>query len=159
MVTKTERLQALWRQYHEEFGHLPVTARDVVIWAVETQHIPLPVIDPYNHLADEMARVLREEYETDAQGRRFRKNHAVRVTKAGVQHTFWAIMGFAPREHMQMAFSQRREQIVGDCAQLKTDVDVYNDLNQDNPPIQLVLDFSDDVAEREVWRNDKMEAA
>ena len=54
---------------------------------------------------------------------------------------------------MQKAFNQRREQIVGDCLQLKTDVDVYNDLNiGKSPPIQLVLDFQDDVAEREIGR-------
>ena len=32
---------------------------------------------------------------------------------------------------MEKAFTQRREQIVSDCVQLKTDVDVYNDLNDD----------------------------
>jgi hypothetical protein len=159
MATKTERLLQLWRQYHEEFGQLPVAARDVIKWAVEAKRIPLPEIDPYDALADDLARALREEFDTDTLGRRFRKNHAVRVTKGGVQHTFWAIMGFAPHEHMQMAFAQRREQIIGDCAQLKTDVDVYNDMNKDKPPVQLVLDFTDDVAEREAWRGDDREAA
>ena len=154
MASKTEQFQRLWRQYHEEFGRLPVTARDVIKWAVETKRIPLPEIDPYDALADELARALREEYATDALGRRYRKNHAVRVTKGGVQHTFWAIMGFAPHDHMQMAFAQRRAQIIDDCAQLKTDVDVYNDMNKDRPPIQLVLNFTDDVAEREAWRGD-----
>ena len=159
MATKTERLLTLWRQYHEEFGQLPVATRDVIKWAVESKRIPLPEIDPYDALADDLARALREEYDTDALGRRFRKNHAVRVTKGGVQHTFWAVMGFAAPEHMQMAFAQRREQIIGDCAQLKTDVDVYNDMNKDKAPIQLVLDFTDDVAEREAWRGDDREAA
>ena len=52
---------------------------------------------------------------------------------------------------MERAFGQRREQIIGDCAQLKTDVDVYNDLNRGKvPEFQLVLDFTDDVAERQV---------
>lgn len=41
------------------------------------------------------------------------------------------------------------QQIVGDCVQLKTDVDVYNGRNPDKEPIQLVLDFTDDVAEIE----------
>jgi hypothetical protein len=59
-------------------------------------------------------------------------------------------MGFAPHEHMERAFTQRREQIVGDNLQLKIDVDVYNDLNQGKrPAIQLVLDYTDDIAERE----------
>ena len=52
---------------------------------------------------------------------------------------------------MERAFAQRREQVIGDLVQLKTDVDVYNDLNTgQRPKIQLVLDFADDVAEREV---------
>ena len=140
-------------------GQLPVTARDVIKWAVETNRTPLPEIDPYDTLANDLARALREEFATDEQGRCYHKNHAVRVTKGGVQHTFWAIMGFAEREHMQMAFAQRREQIIGDCAQLKTDVDVYNDMNKNQPAIQLVLDFTDDVAEREAWRGDDREAA
>ena len=51
---------------------------------------------------------------------------------------------------MERAFAQRRDQIIGDCLQLKTDVDVYNDLNRGKQPvIQLVLDFTDDVAERQ----------
>ena len=28
-------------------------------------------------------------------------------------------------------------------------VDVYNSLNKDQPPVQVILDFQDDVAERE----------
>jgi hypothetical protein len=59
-------------------------------------------------------------------------------------------MGFAPHEHMEKAFTQRREQIVGDNVQLKVDVDVYNDMNRgERPEIQLVLDYTDDVAERQ----------
>jgi hypothetical protein len=96
-----------------------------------------------------MANALREEIQTDGKGRRFRVNHAVRVTKGGVQYTFWAVMNYAPHEHMEKAFTQRREQIVGDCVQLRTDVDVYNDMNRGKrPAVQLVLDFTDDVAER-----------
>jgi hypothetical protein len=151
MGTRKEILQKLWKRYEEEHDRLPASARDVVIWAVEQELLELPDIDPYDILADQMANALREEYATDSHGRRYRVNHAVRVTRHGVQTTFWAIMGFAPREHMQKAFTQRRNQIIGDCFQLKVDVDVYNDLNQDQPLIQLVLDFSDDVAEREYW--------
>ena len=47
-----------------------------------------------------MAQALREEYATDQQGRGYRVNHAVRVTKAGVQYTFWAMLGYAPHVHI-----------------------------------------------------------
>ena len=75
----------------------------------------------------------------------------MRVTKAGVQFTFWGVMGFASHDFMEKSFAWRREQIVGDNLQLKTDVDVYNDLVRGkHPPIQLVLNYTDDVAERQI---------
>jgi hypothetical protein len=122
--------------------------------------LSLPEIDPYDVLAGEMAHALREEYATDAYGRRYRVNHAVRVTKNGVQYTFWAMLGYALHPHMEKAFAQRREQIVGDCDQLRTDVDAYNDMNRGKQPeIQMVLDFTDDVAERQLARRTGSRAA
>ena len=135
--------------HDSEREHKPSSAREAVEWAVAEGLIDLPEIDPYDVLAGQMSTALREEYATDAQGRRYRINHAARVTKGGVQYTFWAVMGYAPHEHMEIAFTQRREQIVGDNVQLKIDVDVYNDLNKGKrPEIQLVLDYTDDVTER-----------
>lgn len=154
-MTYNEQLQRIWHDYEKEHGFLPARARDAVIWGERRGMIEIPEPDPYDKLAEDMARALREEYGTDRLGRRYRKNHAVRVNRGGVQHTFWAILGNAPREHMQKAFIQRREQIVGDCVQLATDVEVYNDLNRDSPPIQMLLDFRHDVEERRFWHGGK----
>lgn len=55
---------------------------------------------------------------------------------------------------MQKAFIQRREQIVGDCVQLSTDVEAYNDLNKGEAPIQMIFDFRDDIEERRPERKD-----
>jgi hypothetical protein len=150
MANKMERLQQIWHNYDETKKHKPTSAREAVEWAVAEGLLELPEVDPYDVLAGQMSQALREEYQTDSEGRHYRINHAVRVSKGGVQHTFWAVMGFAPHEHMEKAFTQRREQIVGDNLQLKIDVDVYNHLNKGKrPEIQLVLDYSDDVAERQ----------
>jgi hypothetical protein len=148
MTTKNEQLQHAWHLFEKESGHLPASAREASIWAVNKGLISLPEVDPYDALADEMARALREEYATDREGRRYRVNHAVRVTRRGVQYTMWAMLQTAPREHMQKAFVQRREQVVGDLVQLQTDVDAYNAMHADAEPIQLVLDFNADVEER-----------
>lgn len=51
------------------------------------------------------------------------------ATKSDVQYTFWGVMGYAPHDHMEKAFAQRRELIVGEDFQLKIDIDVYNELN------------------------------
>ena len=149
-----EQLQRVWHAYEEEHGYLPATAREACMWGVSQRMIGAPEYDPYDRLAADMSRALRGEYATDRMGRRYRRNHAVRVTKGGVQYTIWAILGHSAREHMHKAFIQRREQIVGDCFQLATDVEVYNEMNKDQEPIQIPMDFRDDVEERKLW-NDK----
>jgi hypothetical protein len=151
MSTYREQLQKVWHEFERQNGQVPATAREAVQWGVSNGLISMPEVDPVAKLAEDMSTALREEYATDADGRRYRVNHAVRVTRGGVQYTFWAMMRDAPREHMQKAFIQRREQIVGDCVQLATDVEAYNAMIQDQPPIPMLFDFSDDVEERRYW--------
>jgi hypothetical protein len=158
MATYNEQLQKIWHEFEKENGNVPATAREAVKWGVARGMIQMPKVDPYDKIAEDMARALREEYGTDQYGRRYRKNHAVRVSKGGVQHTMWAIMDNAPREYMRKAFVQRRDQIVGDCVQLATDVVVYNSMNAEQEPIQIPFDFTHDVEERMVL-DDKGEAA
>ncbi len=148
MTTQTEHFQVLWRDYEQEHNHAPASAREVVDWAVANRGLELPRIDPRDILASQMSRALREEYATDAKGRRYRVNHAMRLTKNGIQLTIWGILGYAPHSHMHRAFTQRREQVVGDLVQLHVDVEVYTEMTPHEVPIQLVLDFTDDVAER-----------
>lgn len=50
---------------------------------------------------------------------------------------------------MEMAFQLRRNHIVAECRQAKTDVDSYNDAHPQDRPIQMVLDFTQDVEELE----------
>ena len=88
MFNKTETLQKIWRAFEHEHGNIPATAREACEWGVAKGLLELPDIDPYDVLAGEMSRALREEYATDFSGRRYRVNHAVRVTKSGVQYTF-----------------------------------------------------------------------
>jgi len=117
---------------------------------VEEGLLELPETDPYDVLAGWMAQALRNEYRTDEKGRRYRVNHSVRVTKVGVQYSFWGSMLHSSHDFMEKTFAQRRELIIGECAQLKVDVDVYNDMiDGQKPTIQLILDFTEDVAERE----------
>lgn len=95
MATKEERLQQIWHRYDTEREHKPTSAREAIEWAVSEGLIELPDVDPYDVLAGQMAQALRDEYKVDAKGRRYRVNHAARITKSGVQYTFWGVMGFA----------------------------------------------------------------
>ncbi|SRR5258708_5293304 len=150
MASMTERMQKAWHKYDSRQNHKPTSMRQAVEWAVADGLLELPDVDPYDVLADRMSNAIRAETRTDAQGRRYRVNHAVRVTRSGVQYTFWGIMGHAPHDHMEKSFAWRRNQIIDDNFHLKTDIDVYNDMVKGKrEPIQLVLDYTDDVVERE----------
>lgn len=153
-MSRNEQLQRIFRQYEEEHGRMASTTREACIWGVKNGLLLLQTADPYDRLADEMSRALREEYAVDAEGRRYRVNHAYRATRAGIQLTLWARLGVSEPDNVHRALMQRREQIVGDCFQLKVDVDVFNDMYPDRKPVQLILDFKDDVAEREFWKKD-----
>ena len=147
MAKYKEELQKFWHLYRQAGHSDSPTAKDVALWAYEQGLWKPRVSDVVDVLAEDLARAWREEYDTDSKGRRYRKKHPIRISKDGKQLYLWEDMDTAPREHMQMAFAQRRQQIVGDCVQLRVDVDAYNDKNSTEQPMQLVLDFEDDVAE------------
>lgn len=128
------------------------TARDIAAWAVRAgKWAPQPasVID---RCAEELARAMREEHITDPQGRSVRAKHAARIREDGKQFTLWADIRIATKDHMARAFQQRRRQILGDCRQLKADVDSYNDNRQPDEPIQVIFDFTVDLIELEAAR-------
>lgn len=100
-------------------------------------------------IAADIAQVFREEYRTDRFGRRYRAKHAANTKIGNKTLSLWGDLDDpnAPHDHFVRSFAQRRSQIVGDCCQLKTDVDVYNDTRRPNEPVQVVLDFTLDVEE------------
>ena len=107
--------------------------------------------------AEQLARAMREEYIHDPQGRIVRAKHAARVS--GKQTVLWGDIRTASREHMVIALQQRRHQVVGDCRQLKADTDSYNENNNPGKPIQLILDFTEDVAELETIKTQSLSSA
>lgn len=148
MKTKKQELQAIANEYMAARDG-PVTSREIAEWAIETgkwkQH-PAAIL---RQCADELSDAMREEYIKDAQGRAIRSKHAARFSRNGVQTMLWADVRTAPKRHMEIAFQNRRQQIVGDCRQLKMDVDSYNANWNTGSSIPMVFDFTDDMAEAE----------
>jgi len=127
----------------------PATARTIALWLYETGRWRPQRSLAILRCAQDLSKAMREDYITDAQGRRVRAKHAATVLLGEEQLTLWDDIRTAKKEHMQIAFQQRRQQIVGDCKQLKTDVDSFNDNNNQGSFIQLTLNFTNDVAEAE----------
>jgi len=108
-----------------------------------------------NVIAADIAKAFREEYRTDKYGRRYRAKHAAKRKTGNGALSLWADMDDpnVPHDHFVKSFGQRRQQIVGDCHQLKTDIDVYNDKRCPEEPIQLILDFTLDIEELDQYIN------
>ena len=133
-MTYAEQIRALVARYQAETGVTIYQTREVARWAINhrlwAEH-PEAAVD---RCATAIARALREDKLTAG----VRSKHAVRLD----QLTLWADMRTASREHMELSFTQRHQQIKADCVQLQADLDYYNAQHNPGPPIQLAFDFS-----------------
>ena len=143
-MSYTDRLQEIANKYMEAHEGA-ATAKEMASWAIGRALWKPQPIDLINQCAEQLARAMREEHIKDAQGRIVRAKHAARQGKLSI----WADIRIASRTHMEIAFKQRRKQIVGDCHQLKVDADSYNENRCPSNPIQLLFDFRRDLEEME----------
>jgi len=144
------QVKAYIERYQSEVGEGGLVDPHVVAeWAYRNGLHKPSVRTVVDAIAADISQYFREEYRTNEDGQRYRAKHAVRIKEGDRTMSLWADMDDdnAPRSHFVRSFGQRRQQIVGDCFQLKTDVDVYNCKNQDQERIQIPLNFTLDVEE------------
>jgi hypothetical protein len=153
----SESLQQIAQKYREAAEPWPATARQMARWAYRRKLWEPQEKNIIGQLARDLARALREEYYTDPKGRRVRTKHAARLADDGLldgdgsaltqQRVFWADIRTDDPKHLEAALKQRRMGIVGDCKQLRTDVDSFNDFHPSGRKIQMIFNFEDDLAE------------
>lgn len=141
--------QRIVREYRRAGQPWPATAKEMAEWAIQNGKWQMQPSAIVKRCAEDMAEAMREEYYTDDNGRRVRLYHPARIKKQGELFTEWDDIRSASRSHMQMSFQQHRRKIVGECRQLKTDLDSYNDAHPDEQPMQVSFDFNMDLAELE----------
>lgn len=151
--TYNEQLLEIRDLYRESGLPWPATTRQIAMWAIQQGHYERHNDKLIAKAAEEFATAMRDEHYTDPQGRRVRLMHAARAGRkkgeSADQRMLWDDIRSATRGFMERAFQQRRRGIVGDCKQLKTDVDSFNENRPEEKPIQLILDFTFDVMESE----------
>ena len=143
-------MQAIIRMFREEAGETTVDMHDVARFAAgKGWPLPMPK-SPLDRLAEQFSAAAREELRRDeVTGRPYRANLAVNERLAnGQQRTLWDDIDMAPRSFAHKSFVQRREQMVGDAVQLTFDVMHWNRINESEEPIEMPMDFTDDVQ----WR-------
>jgi hypothetical protein len=148
MSAYNKKLVAAVERYKLETGQTEVSSREVAKWMIAKGDWKQHPREPERLCARDISRALGEEYITDPQGRRVRSQHVAFIKRGAVSLPLWSDMTTGTREHFGLAVQQRRQRVVGDCRQLKADVDSYNDnFNPGREPIPLCLDFTDDVTE------------
>jgi hypothetical protein len=147
VASYSQQMQDIFRRYQEEISRDPVDLMVVGAWAIANRLWAPRPIDVQTRFASDMADALREEYRTDKKGRRYRAKLAVAVSGNGRQGALWGDIDTAPRTHVVKSVGQRRKAIVHDCHALRLEVDHYNEAHPAEEPIQLLLDFEEDVEE------------
>jgi hypothetical protein len=161
MTTKLKEMQKVIRYYKEETGKTEVDMKEVVRFAVTKLgwKVPPPK-DPVDRLVSEFSKAARDEIRyDDTTGKPYRANHAYPVKQGEVQFHLWIDIDEAPRHLMLKSLIMRREQMVNDGLQLTYDADHWNSINPSEKPIQLVLDFTEDIEERKLASSEKKSAA
>jgi hypothetical protein len=146
-MTYARQMQRIVDEYRLEGLPWPTSAKAIADWAIMTSRWELPAAAIRRRCADDIAAAMREEYMTDRKGRRVRLLHPAPLPNEGQVEMVWDDIRTATREHMQISFQHGRKGIVGDCRQMKMDVDSYNDAHTDAEPIEIVFDFTMDLAE------------
>ena len=139
--------QRVVQEYIDSGQKWPASSNDIAAWAIASKKWQPQGSTLLRQCATELSQAMREEYVTDPQGRSVRAKHAMRTARNGEQISLWADIRTAKRDHMHVAFQQRRQHIFGECRQLKTDVDSYNDNNNYGDAIQMIFDFTLDLEE------------
>ena len=148
MTSRTKEMQSIIRLYKIRTGETEIDMRKVAEFAVKELKMELPdPVDPFDILAKKFSVAAREETRTDkVTGRSYRANHA--IPKEGTQISLWIDIDEAPRNLMQKSLVKRRDQIIGDALQLNLDLEHWNSINPYEEPIEIPLDFTEDVEER-----------
>jgi hypothetical protein len=148
MSIKQKETQFIIRQWKEETGKIEIDMKEVAQYAVSKGWPIPPPVSGIERLAKEFSRAAREEIRQDSKtGRPYRVYHAFATDNRG-QGMLWVDIDEAPRKYMLKSAIMRREQMVGDAVQLTLDIDHWNSVNSNEDPIEIPLDFTDDVE----WR-------
>lgn len=151
MTRKEQNLKNV-RQFEAEHNRKPFDLHEVYHWAVSNDLWAPPLDLAERRFIEEVSADLREEYITADNGDRVRYYHAV---TRGRQGTLWANLDTGPKDHLFEGFTQRRKQSLGDCRQLRLDIDYCNRKRFVDSPIQMSFNFDADLAEEAAFKQMK----
>lgn len=156
-MPQIEYIQRVINEFSKERAdkeNRPFSLPEAIQWALDNGKITPMKLNQVKAYLPLFARAARTEKYIDPQGRSVRRKHAVRYQREidGRQRWFswWRDVETAEPDYMRISYQQRRTSVVGVCAQLKTDVDSYNDNNRFGAQISMDFNIDADLQEMEM---------
>src|SRR5712692_3240106 len=146
MATLNEQLLRIVEDYRASGGDWPATREQIAEWAIANDRYQLTRGMAVSQCAERLSRAMGLEHVKDHKGRSVRKYYAARVRDNGQLVMKWEDLN-AERPFMLVAAANRRNQILGQCLQLKNDADSYNERRCPDRPIQIDFNFNVDLEE------------
>lgn len=147
-ISYNDAMCEIFREYLEVHGGCDsALLDDVYDWATRNAKWEPPRRTARNQFRQDMARSLSMERVEDPQGRKVRRNHAVRDSAGNGQRYFWADLFTATPAHMQKSLQQRRHRLVAMAIRHKNDTDSYNDNNIHGAQLEFDYNIQLDIEE------------
>lgn len=149
MSTFQDQMLAIYNDYLKEHRVKSATIQEIYPWAIKKGRWQPQPSAIKRQFSLQMADALREHFIVDPQGERVRAKHAIVTRVNDDLFSEWFDMRNCDREKMETSVRQKRKGITGELIHVKKSVDSYNRNWNEGEPIQLILDFTSDIAEME----------
>jgi hypothetical protein len=146
MATFNDQILKIVEDYRVAGMPWPASKTEIGEWAVANDRYQLTRGMAVNQAADRIGRAMGLDHVRDKKGRSIRKYYSARVRENGQLVMKWDDYN-APRPFMEVSSANRRNQILGECRQLKIDMDSYSERKCPDAPIQVDFNFNIDLEE------------
>jgi hypothetical protein len=150
-------LNSIVDAYQIENGPGPFTRAELAAWAILNNRWAPPLKSQIQLLSDEIATAMGTARK-DVKGRKVRMYHCIqRELEDGTNQTLWCHFDLATPEFMEQSLSRRRNSFRNQNIQLHNDAVHTNEVKGTN--IQLLLDYTDDIADYEHALSEKRDTS
>jgi hypothetical protein len=146
MAKLQDQLLKIVEDYRAAGCPWPASRDQIAEWAVANDRYQLTRGMAVSQCAEKIGRAMCLEHVRDKKGRSIRKYYAARVRENGQLVMKWDDLN-AARPFMEIAAANRRNHILGQCWQLKNDMDSYSERRCPEQPIQMDFNFNVDLEE------------
>lgn len=144
-----DQILSAWAEWEVHTGSAANNPDDFISWAIANQKWTPRPIDVRQAMRRDLRRALRQQMKVDENGVTYRAKQCVISIENKQQIPLWFDVDTGGTPSLRRkAVKQRRDAIANDVYRAACDVEHMNYAHQSDDPIQFVMDFSEDCAER-----------